>query len=171
MEGSDDAEFMIPRGSNRFHFVGGAKFIHGGIMPQEICVPILQVRELDTKAQTKYAKQKVGVVPLNNPIKIVSNIDRIQFLQTDPLGDKFKAREIELWIEDPEGNKVSSSEKVLFDSTSDKMDERKRNIQIKLEGSGFDRTISYKLMIEDTESKTKTTHSVIIDLAFEDDFF
>ena len=171
MEGSDDAEFMIPRGSNRFHFVGGAKFIHGGIMPQEICVPILQVRELDTKAQTKHAKQKVGVVPLNNPIKIVSNIDRIQFLQTDPLGDKFKAREIELWIEDPEGNKVSSSEKVLFDSTSDKMDERKRNIQIKLEGSGFDRTISYKLMIEDTESKTKTTHSVIIDLAFEDDFF
>ena len=171
MEGSDDAEFMIPRGSNRFHFVGGAKFIHGGIMPQEICVPILQVRELDTKAQTKHAKQKVGVVPLNNPIKIVSNIDRIQFLQTDPLGDKFKAREIELWIEDPEGNKVSSSEKVLFDSASDKMDERKRNIQIKLEGSGFDRTNSYKLMIEDTESKTKTTHSVIIDLAFEDDFF
>jgi uncharacterized protein (TIGR02687 family) len=171
MEGSDDAEFMIPRGSNRFHFVGGAKFIHGGIMPQEICVPILQVRELDTKAQTKHAKQKVGVVPLNNPIKIVSNIDRIQFLQTDPIGDKFKAREIELWIEDPEGNKVSSSEKVLFDSASDKMDERKRNIQIKLEGSGFDRTISYKLMIEDTESKTKTTHSVIIDLAFEDDFF
>ena len=171
MEGSDDAEFMIPRGSNRFHFVGGAKFIHGGIMPQEICVPILHVRELDTKAQTKHAKQKVGVVPLNNPIKIVSNIDRIQFLQTDPLGDKFKAREIELWIEDPEGNKVSSSEKVLFDSASEKMDERKRNVQIKLEGSGFDRTISYKLMIEDTESKTKTTHSVIIDLAFEDDFF
>jgi uncharacterized protein (TIGR02687 family) len=171
MEGSDDAEFMIPRGSNRFHFVGGAKFIHGGIMPQEICVPILHVRELDTKAQTKHAKQKVGVVPLNNPIKIMSNIDRIQFLQTDPLGDKFKAREIELWIEDPDGNKVSSSEKVLFDSTSDKMDERKRNIQVKLEGSGFERTINYKLMIEDTESKTKVTHSVIIDLAFEDDFF
>lgn len=171
MDVNNDAEFMIPRGSNRFNFVGGAKFIHGGIMPQEICVPILHVRELDAKAQTKHAKQKVGVVPLNNPIKIVSNIDRIQFLQTDPLGEKFKAREIELWIEDPDGNKVSSREKVLFDSVSDKMDERKRNIQIKLEGSGFDRTISYKLMIEDTESKTKTTHSVIIDLAFEDDFF
>jgi len=27
------------------------------------------------------------------------------------------------------------------------------------------------LMMEDTESNTKTTHSVIIDLAFEDDFF
>ena len=167
----DDAEFMIPRGSNRFNFVGGAKFIHGGIMPQEICVPVLHVRELDTKAQTKHAKQKVGVVPLNNPIKVVSNIDRIQFLQTDPVGEKFKARELALWIEDPEGKKVSSSETTVFDSTSSKMDERKRNIQIKLEGSGFERTVSYKLIMEDTESKTKTTHSVIIDLAFEDDFF
>tara|TARA_Y100001960_G_C14506387_1_gene744195 strand:- start:29 stop:583 length:555 start_codon:yes stop_codon:yes gene_type:complete len=26
----DQAEFIIPRGSNRFNFVGGAKFIHGG---------------------------------------------------------------------------------------------------------------------------------------------
>jgi uncharacterized protein (TIGR02687 family) len=167
----DDAEFMVPRGSNRFNFVGGAKFIHGGIMPQEICVPVIHVRELDTKAQTIHAKQKVGVVPLHSPIKIVTNIDRIQFLQTDPLGDKFKAREIELWIEDPDGKKVSSTEKALFDSASDKMDERKRNLQIKLEGSGFDRTISYKLIVEDTESKTNTTHSVVIDLAFEDDFF
>ncbi|MGJ8674599.1 MAG: BREX-1 system phosphatase PglZ type A [Pseudoalteromonas sp.] len=167
----DDAEFMIPRGSNRFNFVGGAKFIHGGIMPQEICVPVLHVRELDTKAQTKHAKQRVGVVPLNNPVKIVANIDRIQFLQTDPVGEKFKPRELEIWIEDPDGKTISSKDKVLFDSASDKMDERKRNIQIKLEGSGFDRTLSYKLIMEDTESKTKTTHSVIIDLAFEDDFF
>lgn len=171
IEGGDDAQFIIPRGSNRFNFVGGAKFIHGGIMPQEICVPVLQVRELDTKAQSKHAKQKVSAVPLNNPVKIVSNIDRIQFLQTDPVGEKFKARELEIWIEDPEGKKVSSREKILFESISEKMDDRKRNVQIKLEGSGFDRTVSYKLIMEDTESKVKTTHSVIIDLAFEDDFF
>lgn len=140
-------------------------------MPQEICVPILNIRELDAKAQTKLAKQKVNAVPLHNPVRIAMNIDHIQFLQTDPLGDRFKARELEIWIEDADGQTVSSKEKVLFDSASTNMDERKRNVQIKLEGSGFDRTVSYKLIMEDTESKTKTTHSVIIDLAFEDDFF
>ena len=88
-------------------------------------------------------------------IKIVSNIDRISFLQTDPVGDKFKARKLELWIEDPFGKQVSSKEEHIFDSASEKLDERKRNIQIKLEGSGFDRTVSYKLIMEDTESKTK----------------
>ncbi len=172
VDNSDDAEFMVPRGSNRFNFNGGAKFIHGGIMPQEICVPILQVRELhDDKAKAKHAKQKVGVVPLNSPIKIVSNIDRIQFLQTDAIGEKFKPRELNIWIETPEGKTISGIEKVLFDSESNNMDDRKSNVQIKLEGSGFNRSSSYKLVMKDTESLNITSHTVIIDLAFEDDFF
>ncbi|WP_158768839.1 BREX-1 system phosphatase PglZ type A [Paraglaciecola sp. L1A13] len=168
-----DAEFMIPRGSNRFHFVGGAKFIHGGIMPQEICVPLISIKELhDEKTQVKHAKQKVSVVPLKSPLRVVSNIDRIQFLQTDAVGDKFKARELEIWVEDPEGKKLSATEKVLFDSSSAVMEERKRNVQIKLEGSGFDRTMSYKLIMKDTDaSQNLNVHSVTIDLAFEDDFF
>jgi uncharacterized protein (TIGR02687 family) len=168
-----DAEFMIPRGSNRFHFVGGAKFIHGGIMPQEICVPLISIRELHgEKTQVQHAKQKVSVVPLKSPLRIVSNIDRIQFLQTDAVGEKFKARELEIWIEDPVGKKLSAVEKVLFDSTSTVMEERKRNVQVKLEGSGFDRTVSYKLIMKDTDtSQNINVHSVTIDLAFEDDFF
>ena len=162
---------MIPKGSNRFNFVGGAKFIHGGIMPQEICVPILHVRELDTKGQQKHAKQKVAALPLQNPVKLVSNIDSILFLQADPVNSQYKSRELTVWVESPEGHLVSTKEIVLFDSTSEKMDERQKKVQIKLEGSSFDRTISYKLVMEDTETKIRTTHSVIIDIAFENDFF
>ena len=171
-QAGDDAEFIVPRGSNRFNFVGGAKFIHGGIMPQEICVPVLHIRELDTKAQTKHAKQVVGVVPLNSPIKIVSNIDRIQLLQTEAVGEKYKARELSLWLEDPAGNVVSAKEKLLFDSTSDKMEERKQALQITLSGSGFNRTVPYKLVMLDLENNLKSnSYTVTIDLAFEDDFF
>jgi hypothetical protein len=36
--------FWIPKGANRFHFVGGSRFVHGGIMPQEIVVPVLTVK-------------------------------------------------------------------------------------------------------------------------------
>ncbi|MFU8807342.1 MAG: BREX-1 system phosphatase PglZ type A, partial [Bradymonadaceae bacterium] len=39
-------EFWIPRGANRFHFTGGAKFIHGGAMPQEVVVPVVTVKQL-----------------------------------------------------------------------------------------------------------------------------
>lgn len=171
VESDSNAQFMIPKGSNRFNFVGGAKFIHGGIMPQEICVPILHVRELDTKGQQKHAKQKVTALPLQNPVKLVSNIDSIMFLQADPVNSQFKSRELSIWIESPDEQQVSSKETVLFDSTSEKMDERQKKVQIKLEGSSFDRTLSYKLVMEDTETKIRSTHSVIIDIAFENDFF
>ena len=168
----DEVEFVVPRGTNRFNFVGGARFVHGGMMPQEICVPIIDARVLGKQAQTKLAKQKVGVVPLNSPVRIVSNIDRILLLQTDAVGDKFKARELQIWIESPEGKRVSSIEVAVFDSASEKLDERKRNVPVKLEGSGFDRHLSYKLMMKDSESgELLQAHSVTIDLAIENDFF
>ena len=39
-------EFWIPRGANRFHFTGGARFVHGGAMPQEVVVPLVTVTQL-----------------------------------------------------------------------------------------------------------------------------
>lgn len=171
-EQGDSAEFIVPRGSNRFNFVGGARFVHGGVMPQEVCVPVMSIRELDTKAQNKFAKQPVNVVPLNSPIKIVANIDRIQLLQTDAVGEKFKARELVIWIEDPAGNTVSTKEKLLFESASDKMEERKQALQITLSGTGFNRATPYKLVMLDSDTNMKyNSFSVTIDLAFEDDFF
>ena len=41
-----DMEFWIPKGANLFHFVGGARFVHGGAMPQEIVVPVITVKHI-----------------------------------------------------------------------------------------------------------------------------
>ncbi|MCG9778075.1 BREX-1 system phosphatase PglZ type A [Photobacterium damselae] len=168
---SDQTEFMIPRGSNRFNFVGGAKFIHGGIMPQEICVPVLRIEHLKTAKQKTTAKQKVGVVPLSNPIRLVTLTEKIEFLQTNAVGNDFKERNLSIWIEDPEGAIVSNKAQVLFDSESNNSDDRKRNAILSLNGTGFDRTTSYKLVMLDTENNDRfASHSVTIDLAIQDDF-
>lgn len=167
------AEYIVPRGSNRFNFVGGAKFIHGGIMPQEICVPVLKVRLLKTdKQKSTLAKQKVSVVPLGSPIRLVSLTDKIQLLQTDPLSEQFKERELAIWIEDQNGNVVCNKQTITFNSSSDKVEDRKRNVVISLKGSGFERTSTYKLVFKDAEKNDHyASHSVIIDLVIEDDFF
>jgi uncharacterized protein (TIGR02687 family) len=47
---SDSSEFLIPKGIQRFHFSGGARFVHGGAMLQEVCVPVLQVKALQKTA-------------------------------------------------------------------------------------------------------------------------
>src|SRR5215510_12777843 len=55
-------EFWIPKGANRFHFTGGARFIHGGAMLQEIVVPIITVRHRkDRSARGETTVQPVAV--------------------------------------------------------------------------------------------------------------
>ena len=59
----------------------------------------------------------------------------------------------------------------MFDSTAASSDERKRNIILTLNGTGFDRTLPYKLVMWDTEqAEPLAIHSVTIDLAIQDDF-
>jgi uncharacterized protein (TIGR02687 family) len=170
--GDSDTEFLLPKAAQRFHFSGGAKFIHGGAMLQEICVPVLQVRILQKEQAAKYEKQPVGVVVVSQPIKLVNNIDKIRFIQTDPIGERFASRRLDVYIIDAEGKHVSSRETINFDSVSQVMDERTREARLKLIGSNFDRNAQYTLVLENTETRTRyNQYAVTIDLAFQDDFF
>ena len=170
--GSSDTEFLLPKGIQRFHFVGGAKFVHGGAMLQEVCVPIIGVTTLRGDNAVRNEKKTVGVVVASQPIKIVNNIDKIRFIQTDPVGESFIARQLDMYIVDADDNVVSSSETVSFDSSSAVMDERIRDVRLKLIGADFDRKISYTLVLENVDTKTRyNQYAVTIDLAFQDDFF
>ena len=170
--GSSDTEFLLPKAAQRFHFVGGAKFVHGGAMLQEVCVPVLHVRELQKEQAAKHEKQPVGVVTATQPIKLVNNIDKVRFIQTDPVGERFVARLLDVYIVDAQGNEVSSRETINFDSVSKVMDERTREARLKLIGSQFDRNAQYTLVLENAEMRTRySQYAVTIDLAFQDDFF
>ena len=170
--GSSDTEFLLPKAAQRFHFVGGAKFVHGGAMLQEVCVPVLHVRELQKEQAAKHEKQPVGVVAATQPIKLVNNIDKVRFIQTDPVGERFVARLLDVYIVDAQGNEVSSRETINFDSVSKVMDERTREARLKLIGSQFDRNAQYTLVLENAEMRTRySQYAVTIDLAFQDDFF
>ncbi|MBS3964854.1 MAG: BREX-1 system phosphatase PglZ type A [Methylomonas sp.] len=165
-------EFMLPKGVQRFHFVGGAKFVHGGAMLQEICAPVLHIKVLQKEQAAKLEKQRVGVVAAGLPIKLVNNIDKVRFIQTDPVGEQFLPRQLDVYIVDSQNQLVSSRETLNFDGSSPVMDQRTREARIKLVGSSFDRLAAYSLILEDSETKTQyQQYAVTIDLAFQDDFF
>ncbi|WP_335925065.1 BREX-1 system phosphatase PglZ type A [Shewanella algae] len=169
--GTTDMECWLPKGVSRFHFVGGARFVHGGAMLQEICVPILDVQELRGKKQQLNEKQKVGVVPAHQPIKLVNVIDKIRFLQTDAVGDKFKGRSVRFCILDDVGQSVSAIERATFESSSNSLDERAQDIRLKLTAEQYDRKAHYQLVLTDDEEGIELTrYPVTIDLAFNNDF-
>ena len=172
--GQSETQFMLPKGMQRFHFIGGAKFVHGGASLQEICVPVLEVRELDKQQAKKHERKPVDVmVVAAQQLKLVNNIDSIRFIQADAVSERLNARQLNIYIRDPDGNIVSAIETVNFDSSGSNVEERTRNVMIKLKGSSFDRTKTYTLVLQndDTAKTEYNTYAVRIDLAIQDDFF
>lgn len=166
-----DTKFWVPKGANRFHFVGGARFVHGGIMPQEIVVPVLTVKALRGENAAARTKSKVGVMSAKPGLKMVNNIQSFDFLQTDAVDDMKIATTAVVGIYDGQ-TLVSSEEVITFDSTSDAMSDRIKKVRLSLQGSDFNRNNDYFLIIKDKDLETEIErYKVTIDLAFTDDFF
>ena len=76
--GDGSVDFWLPKGATRFHFVGGARFVHGSAMPQEIVVPVLTVRENEGD---KIKARPADFSPIGSANRVVTNKQRFEFIQ------------------------------------------------------------------------------------------
>jgi uncharacterized protein (TIGR02687 family) len=165
--GEGSVDFLVPKGAGRFHFVGGARFVHGSAMPQEIVVPVIMVKEGNAeKTRTK----SVDVSQLGSSNRIVTNKQRFEFIQTEAVSDRVLPVTLLLSIRD--GDKVVSDEQALtFDSTSALMEERKRSLMLTIQSGDYDRNKDYFLVARDAKTKAEAWRTTMrIDLAFSNDF-
>jgi len=165
-----DMCFWLPRGTNRFNFVGGAKFFHGGAMLQEITIPVITVSEMKGIHKEKSQVGIVGVSLLGFSKKIVTNIPRFEFIQTDAVSQRMKPRTLKVSLRD--GNDIISSEETItFDSSSSSMDERKKTVKLSLKSGPFDNKKEYALVLRNAEDETEYDRlPLMIDIAFANDF-
>ena len=166
----DDMEFWLPRGTNRFHFIGGARFIHGGAMLQEVVVPLITVTEQRGLSKARTEIKKVGVSLIGSHRKVVTNLHRFEFIQTDAVSERMRPLILTVSLRD--GNEVISNEEVVtFDSSSASMDERKKSVKLILKGMKFDNKKEYYLVLRNQEDDIEYERIPIhIDLAFTKDF-
>lgn len=85
-----DMEFWIPKGTNRFHFTGGARYVHGGAMLQEIVVPVVTVRHIKGKDVGGTKTKPVTVHVLGTSHKITTEY----FYEEGQKGSPFMVREL-----------------------------------------------------------------------------
>jgi uncharacterized protein (TIGR02687 family) len=166
-----DMEFLLPRGTNRFNFSGGAKYYHGGALLQEIAVPVLQVREVRGRRLEKTEITTVGVSLIDVPKKIVTNRARFEFIQTDAVSERCRPKTLKVSIRD-EGEPVSEEKQITFDSRSSDIGERKKSVSLALKpGLTFDRQKEYYLVLRNAEDDTEYDRlPLVIDIAFASDF-
>ena len=166
-----DMEFWVPKGANRFHFVGGSRFVHGGAMPQEIAVPVIRVHHVkDSGKAMKTKSRTVGVSVLGSNFKVTTNRHRFQLIQTEPVGERVKPLTLKAAIYDGD-DPVTNVETLTFDSTSADMNQWKKTVSLTLEGRRFDSKRIYQLILRDAETGVEEARlDVTIDLAFGNDF-
>lgn len=169
---SDDGslDFWVPKGASRFHFAGGARFVHGSAMPQEVVVPVMTVGV----SEADYAKTKsVGISLLGSVNKVVTNTQRFEFIQTDAVSERVLPRTVTVSLRDSQAadKPISDVQTITFDSTSHMLDERKRSILLTVLAGAHDPAKRYDLVMRDAVSNIEVLRLPIkVDLAFGNDF-
>lgn len=168
--GEGSLDFWVPKGASRFHFAGGARFVHGSAMPQEVVVPVIAVGVSESdNAKTKY----VTVSLLGTVNKVVTNSQRFEFIQTDSVSERVLPRSVLVSLRDAQdGDKpISDVQSITFDSTSQLLDERKRSVFLTVLAGAHDPTKRYDLVMRDASSNIEVLRMPIkVDLTFGNDF-
>lgn len=166
-----EMEYWIPKAGNRFHFTGGARFIHGGAMLQEIVVPVITIKHRKDKSTREETKVKsVTVHVLGASHRVTTNRHRFELIQAEPVSERVKSITLKVAIYEGD-NAVTNVETVTFDSTSERMDERKRWVPLVLQDHQYHKHTAYRLVLRDADTGIEQQSvPVTIDRVFADDF-
>ena len=167
-----DAEFLVPKGIQRFHLVGGARFFHGGASLQEVVVPVITVRHKKGGAASKTQTRHVQVHVLGSSHKITAARHRFELIQTDPVSERVKAITLKIAIyEAGETTPLSNVQNLTFDSDSDNLDQRKKQVLLTISHAAYNKQANYRLVLLDADSGIEhESIPVTIERAFTDDF-
>ncbi|MCW7555577.1 BREX-1 system phosphatase PglZ type A [Endozoicomonas gorgoniicola] len=168
-----DMGFWIPKGIGRFHFIGGARFVHGGAMPQEVVVPVLNVKQLKGKHAEGAVSRTTGVTVMGQNFRISTLRYRFQLVQTESVSERVKPLTIKVGLYDLSSGQepVSNVEMLKLSSTSSSLDDKLQTLWLTLKNRDYDSQGQYALVIHNAETGVEEARvSVTINLAFGMDF-
>lgn len=170
--GSDTPmDVIVPRGVNRFHFSGGARYFHGGAMPQEIVVPVITCRRRRDKAADATRTSKVDVILLSKVSSINSPRQTLKFIQTELTSDKLLSRRVHVGFYDHNFEPVSDIHRLVFDATDETANRREQSVTFAFKSIKFDQGKDYFLRIVDQDLNIELARqSVRIKILIADEF-
>ena len=167
--GNDDTKVVsYPVSSNVFKVAGGGQnFVHGGSSPEEMLVPVVEVKMEKGKAETTSAQ--IMLVSLVH--KITNLITTLDFIQTEPVSDVVKPATYKVCFIDDKGQTISNEAMIVADKRDTDSAKRVFRLKFTFKNQKYDRNALYYLVAIDTVSGMEAfRHSITMDLAFADDF-
>lgn len=167
--GNQDPKIVsYPASSNVFKVAGGGQnFVHGGSSPQEMLVPVLDIKMERGTIETRPAQ--IALVSMVQ--KITNLITTMDFIQSDPVSDTVKTATYKLYFISEDNEKISSENIYKADSRDPDATKRIFRMRFTFKNKKYDKDKQYYLVAyDDTTGLESFRHPVIMDLAFADDF-
>ncbi len=166
--GNDDQRMVsFPSGSNVFKVQGGGQnFVHGGASPQEMIIPVI-----DVKVEKGLVETRTVQISLVSMIQKITNlITSLDFIQTEPISDSVKAINYRVFFVDDSGEKISNDCLYVADRKDDEPGKRIFRLKFNFKNKQYDKTKKYYLVAYDQNDLEVMRHDVVMDLAFANDF-
>ena len=166
--GENSGYVNIPKGHNVFSRQGGGiNYIHGGILPQEIIIPVIDFKSTRTSEETK----KVGITYSGLSTKITNAITYLEFLQDNKVDENNLECRYLLHFEDEEGIRVSDECTIVANYTNTEVKDRFFKEKFVFKNIDYDKEKNYYLVISDEETGIERQRiKFIIDIAIINNF-
>ncbi len=168
LENYDERIITTPLTSNVFKVQGGGQnFVHGGSSPQEIIVPVIEIRTIIGAVEVE--KVKISLISMIS--KITSLLLSLDFVQQEPVSDVIKPATYKICFVDKNGELISNEEIYVAKSKSKDSADRIFNLKFRLRNKKYSKDEEYYFTITDVETGIEIhRQQVMIDIAFADDF-
>lgn len=146
---------------------GGQNYVHGGSSPQEMLIPVIDLRMEKYHMETR----TVQIMLVSLVQKITNLITTFDFIQSEPISDVVKATSFRLFFVSDENEKISNENIYVADKRDADAQKRIFRMRFTFKNKKYDKSKHYYLVAYDESNDIEVfRHAVIMDLAFSDDF-
>ena len=146
---------------------GGQNYVHGGSSPQEMLVPVLDIKMERGHMETRNA----GIALVSMVRKITNKITILDFIQSEPVSDVVKSVTYRLFFLSEDNERISNENSYIADSRDQDAQKRIFRMKFQFKDKKYDKDKQYFFVVcDDATGLEIFRHPVIMDLAFADDY-
>lgn len=164
----DIKKVSVPISSHVFKVPGGGQnYVHGGSSPQEMIVPVI-----DVKVERGYTATRPAQIMLVSMVKKITNlITSLDFIQSEPVSDVVKETNYRIFFVSEGNEKISNECIYVADRKDEEPGKRIFRLKFNFKNKQYDRIKQYYLVAYDEKNDVEVLrHGVVMDIAFADDF-
>lgn len=144
---------------------GVGRYYHGGSLPQEVIVPILNFKS----SRNSTVRDKVNITYAGISLKITNTITYLTFRQNEPVSVDKVATRYKAWFEDADSARISDEITIIADSSEKDVNSREYREKFVFAARTYDPNGEYYLVVKDENDIETDRIAFKVDIAIMND--